>query len=235
MATKKQALRIVSVEPSKLPVWAADLSRTWSKLETLRIEVYRRVMPNLPAEIVEAMRASDQKKLNAILMRADRQWVEAMGVPALTPDKFGIVMATVEAAGYPATDAGLHAWTIENLKQPPAADNGDGTDVDGDGRTSRSKSNQQNADDNPTGLVARAVAALYANPGWTNKQIAENIGCHPKTLNKSYMEKFKDAKKALKHGRERYYDDARHDRRIVTGPDRRRRPSNIDSYEREDE
>ena len=51
-------------------------------------------------------------------------------------------------------------------------------------------------------LDERAAAAKFLHPEWTNREVAESIGCHPKTLNKPNMGKFKLAKEAIDSGRE---------------------------------
>ncbi|MCL2330200.1 MAG: hypothetical protein FWC56_02745 [Phycisphaerae bacterium] len=49
------------------------------------------------------------------------------------------------------------------------------------------------------GLDIKAVGVLTKHPHWTNKQIAEAIGCHPKSL--SRLQGFTDARKIQKQGR----------------------------------
>jgi hypothetical protein len=73
----------------------------------------------------------------------------------------------------------------------------------------------------------KAVALLVNHPDWTNKQIAAQVPCHVKTLNKSNMVKFKAARKALAEGRENYGQGVK--------SDRRRRSSNIGRRESADD
>jgi hypothetical protein len=104
----------IPYDPELMQAWAGAADRDWHEhIEKPRREAYRHIMPTIWLEVLEAERAGDTERMKAIQMRADRQWKEAMGVPAITSYKnLEIIMATVEAAGYPATDAGLHAWTI---------------------------------------------------------------------------------------------------------------------------
>jgi hypothetical protein len=51
-------------------------------------------------------------------------------------------------------------------------------------------------------LDERAAAMKFLHPDWGNTQIAEAINCHPKSLNKPNMAKFKLAKRAIDSGRE---------------------------------
>jgi hypothetical protein len=104
----------IPYDPELMQAWAKAADRDWHEyIEEPRREAYRLIMPTIWLEVLEAEQAGDTERLKAIQMRADRQWKEAMGVPAITSyENLAIVMATVQAAGYPATNAGLHAWTI---------------------------------------------------------------------------------------------------------------------------
>lgn len=82
---------------------------------------------------------------------------------------------------------------------------------------------------------ALAVATLMEHQDWTNVQIAKAIGCNPKTLNKKNMVRFKDARAAIKSGRDSYRRESLKDYGVVDGPDRRRRRSNINRYDPDDE
>jgi hypothetical protein len=123
----------IPYDPELMQVLAEADRREWDKFETLRCEVYRYVMPTIWADVWKAEQAGDVEEVKSLQMRADRQWAEVMGVPALTSfSNLKIVMATVLAAGYPATDAGLRAWTLAQLNsrrtpstktvKPPAMD-----------------------------------------------------------------------------------------------------------------
>ena len=108
----------IPYDPELMEALAKDFQRDWQKLETLRREVYRHLMPTVWSELLEAERAVDAEQMKAIEMRADREWSYAMGVPAITSfENLDIIMATVSKDGYPATDAGLRAWTIGRLAQ----------------------------------------------------------------------------------------------------------------------
>jgi hypothetical protein len=62
-------------------------------------------------------------------------------------------------------------------------------------------------------LDARAAALLFVNPGWTNEQIAAELECNVKSLNKPHMVKFKTAKPALGQDRSKFAGDVKLDRR----------------------
>ncbi len=106
----------IPYDPELMQAFADADRREWQKLEKLRREVYRIIMPNVWVEVLEAERTGDADLVKSIQIRADQQWRDAMAVPALTSwSNLEIIFATVEAAGYPATDAGLHAWTIARV------------------------------------------------------------------------------------------------------------------------
>lgn len=62
---------------------------------------------------------------------------------------------------------------------------------------------EQNTTDDST-LDARAVAMKFCHPEWTDQQIADAIGCSRQTLFKRKMIKYRQAKEAIKSGREEY-------------------------------
>jgi hypothetical protein len=111
MAAKNNTLR--PLKSSELPPEAAEFARGWRELQFLRVETYRIVLPDFPAQLVQAATKKDGPKLAAVERDADHRWAELTGVPPLnTPDNLEIVLATVVAAGYPPTRGGLFAWTI---------------------------------------------------------------------------------------------------------------------------
>lgn len=62
-------------------------------------------------------------------------------------------------------------------------------------------------------VLDRALVALYKHPSWNNRQIAESIGCHVKTL--SRIPAFRKARRAAQGiGQEKMHRDDRH-----RGPD----------------
>lgn len=112
--------RTIPYDPELMEALADHERRRWDTFNALRRDVYRRLVPTIWLEALDAETRGDVEQVKTIEMRADRQWHEAMGAPALTSfENLDIVMALVAAAGYPATDAGLHAWTIARLSIKP--------------------------------------------------------------------------------------------------------------------
>lgn len=106
--------------PELMQTLAEHDRRAWNQFNHLRREVYRHIMPELVVEFWQAEGGDDADRARALNMEADQRWRDATGLPALTSfSNLEIIMATVEAAGYPATDAGLHAWVLARVKPTP--------------------------------------------------------------------------------------------------------------------
>jgi hypothetical protein len=72
-------------------------------------------------------------------------------------------------------------------------------------KTLAGKPPQTNSAADEAALDERAVAVKVAHPDWTDQQVAETLGCHPKTLFKPNMVKYKLAKAALKSIKDEKY------------------------------
>jgi hypothetical protein len=105
----------IPYDPAVMQALDATDGQAWQRFNALRDGVYRRLMPTIWAERLAAQWAGNIDLVKQIEMDADHAWEEAMGVPALTSfENLEILMATIVAADYPPTSAGLHAWTIAN-------------------------------------------------------------------------------------------------------------------------
>jgi hypothetical protein len=80
---------------------------------------------------------------------------------------------------------------IENLLGNLAAPNGAGGDTNDDGGT----------------LDERAVVVKFKHPEWSDRQVADEIGCERTSLFKPNMVNYRAAKAALRAGREKYRRD----------------------------
>jgi hypothetical protein len=69
------------------------------------------------------------------------------------------------------------------------------------GKDGESPGSAERADETPATKVELALGVLIAHPEWTNKRIAKEVGCHPKSLSRSV--RFTEARAAIKSGKQR--------------------------------
>jgi hypothetical protein len=98
-------------DPKLMAAYAKRVDSGWRRLGTLRLELYRLVLPWLGPELASAGAPTETDEVKRINIRADAEWAAITGAPALTsPEDLEDLWATVAQANFQQTDAGLRAW-----------------------------------------------------------------------------------------------------------------------------
>lgn len=126
----------IPYDPELLEAIAEHDRKAWDEFNRLRREVYRILMPTIWSEVLDAEQAGDVEQAKLLDLDADRRWREATGLPAITSfSKLETIMAAIQAAGYPPSDAGLRAWTYARVQQGKEPDRTTATDIPAEFRT----------------------------------------------------------------------------------------------------